>query len=176
MKKIKWTDVTVALTLIAYGLFFYSFKEEPDTLHKRTFNTSLSETRNGDVMKKVISDKLYFKNGKLFSDFLYDKFGYRWIRYRINKDSIYTDSTNTEVHLLVVEASATDDKNQTVIMEFTTLEWDLDGTIKITKNDKLRKYYDLAGREKGGKPKKNKQKKKKLIEIKSVEPQHEPVQ
>lgn len=110
-------------------------------------------------------DKLYFKNGKLFSDFLYDKFGYKWIRYRINKDSIFTDSTDTEVRFLLVEASLTDDNNQTVLLDFTTQEWDLDGTIKITKNDKLKKYYDMAGREKGGKPKKVKKKRKKLIEL-----------
>ena len=153
--------------LLTAGLVFimFGFKDENDSLHKRTFNISLSETKNGVVAKKVIMDKLYFKNGKLFSDFLYDKFGYKWIRYRINKDSIFTDSTDTEVRFLLVEASLTDDNNQTVLLDFTTQEWDLDGTIKITKNDKLKKYYDMAGREKGGKPKKVKKKRKKLIEL-----------
>ena len=67
----------------------------------------LDESKDGVAGKKAISDKLEFKEGKLFSDYLYDKFGYKWIRYRINKDSIFTDSTDTEVRLLVVEASAT---------------------------------------------------------------------
>lgn len=153
--------------LLLSGLVFMmvGFKDENDSLHKRTFNISLSETKNGVVAKKVIMDKLYFKNGKLFSDFLYNKFGYKWIRYRINKDSVFTDSTDTEVRFLLVEASLTDDNNQTVQLDFTTQEWDLDGTIKITKNDKLKRYYDMAGREKGGKPKKIKKKRKKLIEL-----------
>ena len=135
-------------------LLFFSFKDEKDSLHGRVFNTSMSETKNGVVKRKVISDNIYFKNGKLKSDFLRKKYGYKWIRYRINKDSIYVDSTGVEVRLLVVEASATDETNQTVIMNFTTLEWDIDGEIKITKNDRLRHKYALAGREKGGKPKK----------------------
>ena len=154
---------SILLTLAS--LFFFGFKDDHDALHKRTFNTSLSETKNGLVAKKVIADKLYFKNGKLFSDFLNHKFGYKWIRYRINKDSVYTDSTDTEVRLLLVEASATDENNQTVSIDFLTQEWDLDGTIKITKNNKPKRYYDLAGREKGGKPNKVKKKKTKLIEI-----------
>jgi hypothetical protein len=99
-------------------------------------------------------DRLTFKDGKVMSDFLKRKFGFKYIRYRINKDSVYIDHTDTEVRLLVVEASATDEKNNTVIMEFTTLEWDIDGVIKITKNDRLKRYYDMAGREKGGKPRK----------------------
>jgi len=144
--------------IVLISLMLFSFKDEHDSLHGRTFNTSLSETKNGEVKKKVIADKIVFKNNKLKSDFLQKKFGFKWIRYRINKDSIYTDSTHAEVRLLVIEASATDETNQSVIMNFTTLEWDLDGDIKITKNDRLKHVYALCGREKGGKPKKIKKK------------------
>ncbi|MBL7933974.1 MAG: hypothetical protein JNL60_18870, partial [Bacteroidia bacterium] len=104
-------------------------------------------------------DKIEFKNGKLRTGYLQKKFGYKWIRYHINKDSIFTDSTDTEVRWLEVEASATDEKNQSVFLNFISCEWDLDGVIKITKNDRLKKYYDMAGREIGGKPKKPKKKK-----------------
>jgi len=150
-----------------------AFKGEKDSLHKRTFNIMLDEVKDGIPGKKAIADKLTFKDGKLFSDFLYDKFGYKWIRYRINKDSIYTDSTDTEVRLLEVESSATNEDNQTVMINFVSVEWDLDGTVKITKNDKIKKYYDMVGREKGGKPKKPKKKKEnKIFEI--VEPGEEP--
>jgi hypothetical protein len=131
---------------------------EDDPLHKRKFTTGLTEIKNGSVARKVISDVIYFRNGKMYTDFLNRKFGYSWIRYRINKDSVYTDHTDTEVRLLEIEASATDEKNQTVYFDLTVLEWDIDGVMKITRNDKIRRYYDLAGREKGGKPKKEKKK------------------
>jgi hypothetical protein len=145
---------------LVFGIFILSsFGSEPDPLQKRVFNVSLSETKkDGSIAKKVIMDKIYFKNGKLFSDFINDKFGYKWIRYRINKDTVFVDSTQTKVRLLEVEASATNEVNQTVFINFVTSEWDIDGIVKITKNDKLKKYYDLAGREKGGKPKKKKRK------------------
>jgi hypothetical protein len=152
-------SVNCFLALIFILSWSSIFATEEDPLHKRKFTIGLSETRNGVVAKKVINDVIYFKNGKLFTEFFYNKFGFKWVRYRINKDSVYTDHTNTEVRLLEVEAVATDERNQTLLMEFSVLEWDIDGIVKITKNDKLKRYYDLAGREKGGKPKKVKVKK-----------------
>lgn len=153
--------ITVKSVVIAIAFFtlLFAFKAEKDSLHKRTFNVSLTEVKEGVVGKKTIPDLFFFKDGKIFSDYLFEKFGYKAIRYRINKDSIYTDSTNTEVRQLDVEASATNDDNLTVALTFTTVEWDIDGEIKITKNDKLKKYFDFVGREKGGKPKKEKKKK-----------------
>jgi len=158
--------ILTCLELLILGSLLISFKTEHDPLHKRLFNISISETKNGVVAKKSIQDQLYFKNGTLRSDFIYNKFGYKFLKYRINKDSIYTDSTDTEVRWLEVEAVFTDEKNQTIFVDFVTCEWDIDGTIKITKNDKIKRYYDFSGREKGGKPKKIKKKKTKLIEVK----------
>ncbi len=140
------------------GLIFiacFAFKDEKDPLHKRKFTVNLTEVKNDVVAKKSVMDEMEFKNGKLFSDYLYDKFSYKWIGYRINKDSIFTDSTDTEVRLLVVESTFTDESNQTVMLNFNIQEWDIDGWIKIIgKNDKIKKYFDLTGFEKGGKPKK----------------------
>jgi hypothetical protein len=148
------------ILLIAFGLLlpYKGIGGEDDPLHKRKFYLGLTEVKNGGA-KKSISDVIYFKNGKLFTDHLHRKFGYSWIRYRIEKDTVYIDHTDTEVRLLEVAAVTTDEDNQTVILEFTVLEWDLDGVMKLTKNDKLRRYYDMAGREKGGKPKKEKRRK-----------------
>ncbi len=173
LKSVSFKACALCLVIL---MTLVGFKGEKDSLHKRTFNIMLDEVKDGVPVKagkKGIADKLSFKDGKMFSDFLFDKFGYKWMRYRINKDSIFTDSTDTEVRWLEVESSATNEDNQTVMVNFTSVEWDLDGTIKITKNDKIKKYYDIVGREKGGKPKKPKKKKEnKIFEI--VEPGEEP--
>lgn len=154
----------IVFILILLFFFVTGFMIDHDPLHKRTFNISLSETKNGVVAKKNIADELYFKNGKLYSDFLNEKFNYNYIKYRINKDSIYVDETDTEVRYLEVEAVETNDNDQTIYINFVTSEWNIDGVIKITKNDKLKRYYDLSGREKGGKPKKEKKNKKRILE------------
>ena len=53
---------------------------------------------------------------------------------------------------------------------FDQVEWDIDGEIRLTKNDKLKKFFDFVGREKGGKPKKKVKdpNRKRLIEIKDM--------
>lgn len=145
----------LCLALFLLILSIFSFKDGLDPLEARCFNISLSETRNGVVAKKVIMDKIEFKNGKLRISYIQKKYMFKWIKYRILKDSIFTDSTNTQVRQLELSAIATDNLNQTIYLDFVTCEWDLDGSIKITKNDRLKHYYDVAGREKGGKPKKH---------------------
>jgi hypothetical protein len=161
--KLKHLVSLQSLTLLLLFLFSLSSHAEKDPLHKRTFNIKVSEVKaeGSGPSKKPIMDKMSFKDGKLWSDYLYDKFQYKWLKYRINKDSIYTDSTETEVRLLEVEAVSTDDANQTVLINFSVVEWDIEGEIKITKNDKLKKHFEITGFEKGGKPKKTKKKKKK---------------
>src|SRR3954465_5328595 len=137
----RWSIIGAAALVAVILSALFSFKGEKDPLHKRVFNISLSESKEGVVGKKVIPDKLYFKDGKMYSDYLGEKFGYKWMRYRINRDSIFTDSTDTEVRMLEVEGSITDENDQTVMINFETVEWDIDGTINITIKDKLKLYY-----------------------------------
>lgn len=152
--KTKFSISLIALSFIL--LISFAFKGEKDPLHKRIFNISIVEEKEGSVAKKPIADKIEFKDGKLFSDFLFEKFQYKWLKYRINKDSIYTDSTDTEVRLLEVTSTSTDTKDLTIVIDFVILEWDIEGTIKMTKGDKPKKFFSFVGREKGGKPKKSK--------------------
>jgi hypothetical protein len=149
-------NITIKTLFVGFIILAsFAFKDEKDPLHKRKFTVNLTEVKDNVPAKKSAMDEMEFKNGKLFSNYLYDKFQYKWIGYRINKDSVFIDSTDTEVRLLVVESTFTDDANQTVMLNFSIQEWDIDGYIKIVgKNDKIKKYFDLAGFEKGGKPKK----------------------
>ena len=106
------TKFSISLITLSFILVTsFAFKGEKDPLHKRIFNISI-------VAKKPIADKIEFKDGKLFSDFLFEKFQYKWLKYRINKDSIYTDSTDTEVRLLEVTSASTDTKDLTIIIDF----------------------------------------------------------
>jgi hypothetical protein len=163
----------LCVLLVSFTFFSKSQTKERDPLNKRVFNMSLAEVKDGVPQKKLLQDEVEFKGGKIFSSLLNEKFGYKWIKYRLEKDSIYTDSTDTEVRYLQIEASATDEGNQTVMISLTQLEWDLDGTYKITKNDKLKKHFDVTGREKGGKPKKDKNKVPDKMRMEGEEPPQE---
>jgi len=149
--KLKSLSIYLGILALSFSFFAFVLPDEKDFLNKRTFNVTYVELKEGVAQKKTIASTIQFKNGKLLSPFLADKFGFKWIKYRVEKDSIYTDSTDTEVRYMDIEASATDDNNQTVMMTFNILEWDIEGVVKITKNDKLKKHFDFVGREKGKK-------------------------
>lgn len=145
-------------------LISFSCKSEKDALHKRNYTIMFTEIKDNVAKNKTIMDKLKFKNCKLYSTYLSKKFNYKWLSYRINIDSVFIDSTDTEVRLLEIESTKTDDANITVKLNFTILEWQIDGTVKIIgSNDKIKKYFDLTGFEKGGKAKKEKKVKLKRL-------------
>lgn len=135
-------------------LFANAVLKDKDPLHKKIYNTTIIEVKDGQNSKKGVTDELEFKDGKLFSNFLLNKFEYKWLKYEINKDSTYIDSTETEIRYIEFESSYTDDKDQTMIMKCTIDEYEIDGEIKITKNDKLKKMFVFSGKEKYVKPKK----------------------
>jgi hypothetical protein len=153
--------ITSICCLIFAAVIFINaaYKGEKDPLHKRTFNIGIVEVKDGQPGKKSLKDEFAFKDGKLMSNYLKDKFAYSWIKYRINKDSLFVDSLDVEIRRLEVEATTTDEKNTTLTINMVIENWDIEGYIKMTKNDKLKKYYDITGFEKGGKPKKEKKRK-----------------
>jgi hypothetical protein len=158
-------SISIKTFLILVSISLLAFKSEKDSLHERKFVISLDEVRNGVPSTKQIPDLMMFKEGRLWSEYANKKYGTEWVRYRITKDSVYIDSTETEVRLLMVEANETDETNQTVAFEFSVLEWTIEGTLKVSKNDKIKKYFDFIGSEKGRKPKKIRAPRQHIIEI-----------
>ncbi|HWY13171.1 MAG TPA: hypothetical protein VN026_17675 [Bacteroidia bacterium] len=133
-----------------------TFRKEKDPLNKRKYDIILIEVKDGVNGKKGASDELEFKDGKVFSTYLFDKFEYKWLKYKITTDSTYTDETETEINYFEVESTYTDAKDQTFIMTLKIDNFAIDGEIKITKNDKLKKMFVFNGKEKYSKPKKKK--------------------
>ncbi|MBI3520142.1 MAG: hypothetical protein HY062_12420 [Bacteroidetes bacterium] len=130
-------------------------KGEPkDGLDKRKFTVSIVELKEGSAPKKGVEDEIEFKAGKgMFSQFLFDKLEYKWIKYEVTKDSTYTDEDQNEGHWTEAEISTTDANDQTLIMKCTVDNYDISGEIKITKKDKLKKKYEFSGKEKASKKK-----------------------
>lgn len=153
----------IYLSLFAIGLLFLvisAFKgREKDPLDKKVYLTQIIEVKNGVNDKKSLPDEIEFKDGKVFSNVLNSKLSYKWIKYRINKDSLYIDDTENEIRYFEVEVSTTDESDQTMLMMIKIDEYDIEGEVKITKKDKLKKMFVFSGREKYKKPKKTKEEK-----------------
>lgn len=150
--------IKILILSSVFILFINGISKDKDPLHKKIYNTLVIEVKDGQNAKKTLPDELEFKDGKLFSTFLNEKFDYKWLKYEINKDSTYIDSTETEIRYFELECSYTDDKDQTMVMKCVIDEFDVDGEVKITKNDKLKKMFVFNGKEKYVKPVKKKEK------------------
>jgi hypothetical protein len=143
--------IIISATVITSGLLAINAtrKGEPkDALDKRIFTVTMSEVKEGAAPKKGVEDEIEFKGGKMLSMFLFEKFEYKWTKYEIITDSTYTDEEQNEIHMLVAEASSTDDKDQTMTMTCTVEDTDITGVVKITKKDKLKKKFNFVGLEK----------------------------
>jgi len=150
--------ILISATVIGAGLLSINaiYKGEPkDALDKRIFSVTMTEIKEGGPPKKGVADEIEFKAGKgMFSTYLFDKLEYKWIKYEVKKDSTFTDEEENEVHWVEGEVSTTDEKDQTMVMTFTVEDYNIQGEIKITKRDKLKKKFEFSGKEKAKKGKK----------------------
>lgn len=140
------------VALISIGLFTINamFKGDPkDALDKRIFMVNLTEIKDGAPPKKSIPDEIEFRAGKgMFSNYLFEKMEFKWIKYEIKKDSTFVDETESEVNYVEAEITTTNDKDETLMMNVTVEDYDIKGEIKITKKDKLKKRFEFSGKEK----------------------------
>lgn len=147
--------IIISASVLTIGLLSVNAikKGEPkDNLDKRKFTVTMTEIKEGAAPKKGVEDELEFKAGKgMFSNFLFEKLEYKWIKYEITKDSTYTDEDQNENQWIEAEISTTDANDQTMIMKCTVDNYDISGEIKITKKDKLKKKYEFSGKEKAKK-------------------------
>lgn len=151
--------IIISASVITAGLLTLNagFKDEPkDALDKRIFTINYTEVKENQPAKKPQPDEMEFKKGKVFfGNVIFDKYqSFSWTKYEIKKDSTFMDENQTEVRWIEVEASATDKEDQTIVMNATVEDYDISGTIKITKKDKLKKKYEFSGKEKPKKGKK----------------------
>jgi hypothetical protein len=132
-----------------------AFKGDKDALHKKIFITQVTEFRDGKPgTKKPIEDEIEFKDGKMFSNFINEKMEFTWMKYDLKKDSTYMDE-DVEKKYFEVEISSTNKLDETVYVSIKIDNYEMEGSIKLTKNDKPKKYFEFTGKEKPGKVKKN---------------------
>ena len=149
--------IIISTSVLTVGLLSINAikKGEPkDNLDKRKFTVTMTEVKDGTPAKKGVEDEIEFKAGKgMFSTFLFDKLEYKWLKYEITKDSVYTDEDQNENRWIEAEISTTDKTDQTMVMKCVVDNYDISGDIKITKKDKLKKRYEFSGKEKASKKK-----------------------
>jgi hypothetical protein len=135
---------TISISLFAV-LLLASFKGDKDKLHKRHFTISLTDGKK----PKPTPDEIFFKDGKVYcGDFAAEKLGSSdQIKYELKKDSTYMDE-DVEVEYIDIFATTQLEKNE--IFEFHCLleNFEVQGTMKVLKSDKVKKAFEFTGQEK----------------------------
>lgn len=156
----KFKKIILSASLLTLSLFTINAvkKGEPkDTLDKRKFIVEMTEVKDGVPAKKGIEDEIEFKAGKgMFSNFMYEKNEMNWTKYEITKDTTFVDEDQNENKVTEVKISTTDASDQTIIINCVVTNYDIQGEVKITKKDKLKKKYEFSGKEKEDPKKKKK--------------------
>ncbi len=140
----------IGIGLLVTSLALVSFKGDKDPLHKKKFIAQGTEIKDGKPKgNKPIEDEIEFKNGKVYSSLCWEKMEFQDVKYEIRKDSTYIDSsTTTEKHYYEVEAITTNDKKETLTMNFTINDYEIDAIYKLTKKDLVKKHFTSTGKEK----------------------------
>ena len=145
--------IIISASVVAAGFFSLnatrSTGEPKDGLDKRVFTVTMTEVKEGMPPKKGVEDEIEFKGGKgMFSNFLFEKYEFKYIKYDIKKDSTFTDEEQNQIRWIEAEVSTTNKEDETMVMTVTVEEYDIHGEIKITKKDKLKKKFEFSGKEK----------------------------
>ena len=153
MKKSTVLFVSAATALLCFN----AVSIEKDPLHGKKFETNATEYKDGEPKQgaKALANEIEFKNGKLYSDLAAsDKCGGfdQWIKYNIETDSTYTEE-DTEKHYYRLKASHENDDGVVISIEVTIDDIEVEGMIKTTKNDRLKKHFEFVGHEKAKKKK-----------------------
>lgn len=138
--------IATAACVLAFGLF--SFKGDKDALNKKTYTLQVNEMKDGQPKgKKPMEDEIEFKDGKVFSNVAFDKHEFKWLKYKITKDSTYDDE-GEQKRIIEASAMATNEKDETMTMYFKIDQYDIEGSFKLTKHDVPKKLYEFTGKEK----------------------------
>jgi len=146
----------IAAVLVVSSLAF-AFTIGKDRLHKRDFTVSVIDGKK----PKPIADEISFKDGKVFcGDFADQKLGIgTWIKYELVKDSTYTEEGEEREY---IEVLATTELAKEEIFEFKGVvdNFEVTGSMRITKKGKDKKTATFSGKEKVKKDKKKDKKEK----------------
>ncbi len=134
--------------IVASLAFTTAYRGEKDPLHRKKFSALATEIKDGKPStKKPVADEIEFKNGKVYSSFVWDKMEFSDVKYAINKDSTYSDE-GEEKRYFEIEAITTNDKNETINMQFTINGYDIEASYKLIKKEVVKKSFTSTGKEK----------------------------
>lgn len=118
-------------------------KGQKTFLDGQTFAVMQYEYKD-EVRGKSVEDELEIKSGKIFSLLMYDKHNFEEMKYKIIKDSAYSEGEDSTKYI-VFEAEGLNKSDETLKVEGVVDGTYIDGFMTVMAKGKTRKKYEFSG-------------------------------
>jgi hypothetical protein len=131
-------------TIIALVSSAFSFK---DKLEGKSYRIIINEKKGDVYSEKSFQHIIEFEKGKLYCDaWLYEKFAYKELVYKIIKDTSYIEEDDS-VNLVTIYLKGKNDMDEDLKGSITFTNSDCEGAFKIFRKDVLKKVFEFSGSE-----------------------------
>lgn len=149
MTKIFKTITLSAFLLLTSLMFAQKTKPVKNAyLEGKKFNVNFYELK-ASGKSKAMPTMVLIKGGKVEADLMYEKLQMQPITYTVTTDSTYTED-DSENRIVTFEAVDSAEKNE-YKWEVTVTNYDIEGTVTVSKGGVEKKKYEFSGTEKAKK-------------------------
>ncbi len=141
----------IKITTLFFLLLFPSLFSFKDKLDGKSFRIIINEKKGDVYSEKSFQHILEFEKGKLYCDeWLYEKFYFKELNYKIIKDSMYLEDSDT-IKFLKIDVTSRNNVDEDLKGNITFTNSDCEGVFKIFKKDMLKRVFEFSGSEQASK-------------------------
>jgi hypothetical protein len=132
------------ITLLTLVLSAFTFI---DKLEGKSYRIIINEKKGDVYSDKSFQHIIEFEKGKLYCDaWLYEKFNYKDLDYKIVKDTTYMEDEE-RINLFTIDLKGKNNLDEDLKGSITFTNSDCEGVFKIFRKDVLKKVFEFSGSE-----------------------------
>jgi hypothetical protein len=118
-----------------------------DKLEGKSYRIIINEKKGDVYSDKSFQHIIEFEKGKLYCDaWLYEKFNYKDLDYKIVKDTTYMEDEE-RINLFTIDLKGKNNLDEDLKGSITFTNSDCEGVFKIFRKDVLKKVFEFSGSE-----------------------------
>jgi hypothetical protein len=133
------------MKVLSVCLIIVSLFTPKDKLDGKSFRIIINEKKGATYSDKSFQHVLDFEKGKLYCDsWLYEKFMYNELDYKIISDSTYVEDGDS-INVFTIDIKAKNSLDEDLKGNITFTNSDCDGYFKIFKKDVIKRVFEFSG-------------------------------
>jgi hypothetical protein len=134
----------IFISLLTLVLSAFTFQ---DKLEGKSFRIIINEKKGDIYSDKSFQHIIEFEKSKLYCDtWLYEKFTYKDLDYKIVKDTSYTED-DEPINVFTIDVKGKNNLDEDLKGSITFTNSDCEGVFKIFRKDMLKKVFEFSGSE-----------------------------